>query len=296
MMLIKPEKQKEQDRIRREELRKEERKTKELERQARAEQKRAAKEGQQKGKEVVPPLNLTGPIVEKPTEKQPEPEAEEPTGKGRTRALTVNFKKRHWRHKSTDSIEKKLSKNTSTDSIDKVSVQGSKSNSSPSKLKTWWLKNLSRPRSNSSPDGATSDQADVSKQGFLGGAALARLTGKGDKTLAVNDGASASMREVALAGRHDESEVLGESGKTTHPQTGNRTPSPIPRAERDGDSTSLSTRSVSSMSSSLDEFEEARTTVNSPLPPITPTRNNLRIGTEVDVSPVRGSRFSEILE
>lgn len=291
MMLTKPEQQKEQDKIRREELRKEERQTKELERQARAEQKRAAKEGQQKGKEVVPPLNLAGPIVENPTEKQPDPEADEPT-KGRTRALTVNFKKRHWRHKSTDSIEKKLAKKTSSDSIDKVSVQGSKPNSSPSKLKKW-LQNLSRPRSNSSPVAATTDQAEVPKKGFLGGVALARLNGKDDKAVAVNDGASASMREVALAGRHDESEGLGESSKPTGPRTGNRTPSPIPR---DADSTSLSTRSVRSMSSSLDEFEEARTTLNSPISPITPPRNNLRIGTEVEASPVRGSRFSEILE
>lgn len=290
-MLTKPEQQKEQDRIRREELRKEERQTRELERQARAEKKRVAKEGQQKGKEVVPPLNLAGPIVEKPTEKQPDPEADEPT-KGRTRALTVNFKKRHWRHKSTDSIEKKLAKNTSSDSIDKVSVQGSKPNSSPSKLKKW-LQNLSRPRSNSSPVGAVTDQAEAPKKGFLGGVALARLTGKDDKALTANDGASASMREVALAGRHDESEVLGESSKTTGLRAGDRTPSPGPR---DADSTSLSTRSVSSMSSSLDEFEEARTTLNSPISPITPPRNNLRIGTEVDASPVRGSRFSEILE
>ncbi|KAK1835429.1 hypothetical protein QBC39DRAFT_161229 [Podospora conica] len=290
------EQQKEQDKLRREELRKEERETKELERQARAEQKRAAKEGKQKGKEVIPPLSLNDPIAEKPTEKQPEPEAEESAGKARTRVLSVNFK-RHSKSKSTDSIGKKPSKNSLSDSIDKVSGQGGKSNSSPQKLKNWF-KNLARPRSNSSPDGATREQAEVPQKGFIGGATLAKLAAKGDNTLAVNEGASASMREVALAGRNDESEVRGESSKTNPSPTGNQTPSLNPRADRDGDSVSLSTRSVSSMSSSLDEFEEARTTLNSPIAsPITPPpRNHLRIGTEVEASPVKGSRFSEILE
>jgi hypothetical protein len=149
----------------------------------------------------------------------------------------------------------------------------------------------------------TDEQPAETGKKFIGGAALAKLAGRNDSSSTVNERRSTSMREVALAGRSDVTSDKGPRGDergessnvaATSPRTGGvramRTPSPI---AADDDSTSLDSLSVSSLSS-VDRFEEAKSTLNEE--PVTPPTFLRAVPDKKQASPARGSRFSEILE
>ncbi|KAK5654832.1 hypothetical protein OQA88_6868 [Cercophora sp. LCS_1] len=263
--------QKDQDRARKIEIKNEEKARKEDEKAAKAEQKRLAKEGKRKGKAI---LVLT-PTNETPAQQPGQNDAtiiepESASNKRHSRALSINFPKRHSRQKSKD-----LPRPTDPES----------ENISPtSKVKSWLKTHLTRPRSQSTP---AIDSKDENEKKFVGGAALANMSYPSEHRR------STSIREVAMAGRRDdtrqdsakpgESSAMGAVRVST-----DRVQTPSPEANED-DSTSLDTRSISSLSSA-DRFEEARTSLSEG--PITPPPKFPRAK---PASPARGSRFSELL-
>lgn len=288
--------QKEQDRARKAELKQEEKARKEDLKAARIEQKRIAKDAKGKGKEVIPPEDAVAPIVE-PTQnpqsdKMPEPEAPA-SSKGHSGALSINFPKRISKSKPSDRP---------------LTSDGDTAPSSTSKVKSWLRTHFMRPRSQSSP--VAVDDSNKERK-FVGGAALARLTTQNSSSPSVDERRS-SMREVALAGRacdgafdspkqRPAAMAVSEPGGSSKPVIPVlpvvRVPSPSGNEE--DDSMSLDTMSVSSLSSSgsSDRFEEARTTLSDVVPAEPMRIGQIRNGNETGrASPVRGSRFSELLE
>ncbi|KAK1760469.1 hypothetical protein QBC47DRAFT_5988 [Echria macrotheca] len=242
------------------------------------EQRRLSGDGKPKEQEIVP----QGSTEETPTGEPNQGTATEPerTG-GLSRALSINFTKRHTKQKSKDSTDKG------------PILDGETGNSPASKVKTWLKTRLARPRSQSNP--VTDDQPAETGKKFIGGAALAKLAGQNHSSSTINERSSTSMREVALAGRSDVTSDKGPRGDergegSNVAATSPRTPSPM---AADGDSASLDSLSVSSLSS-VDRFEEARSTLNEE--PVTPPQFVRAVPDKKQASPARGSRFSEILE
>lgn len=289
---------KHEEKARKAEVKQEEKTKKEDAKTVKAEQKRLSRLEKQKEKEVIPPAQtVKPPTVEPSLEKRPA-DADHPPNSPTRRALVISFPKRHSKQKSKDSSDKSPTSDRSEPAINPAS-----------KVRSWLKMHFGRPRSQSSPGAETGGhtgggRAEGGKKKFIGGAALARLTGRNGSSPSVGGrrsaSAGASMREMAMAGRVDDGDALkgdevGEgSNMAAYPVLG---PTSDPGRSRSGGggegSTTLDNRSVSSLSS-LDTFEEARTTPSER--PVTPPRF-IRVGPERGrASPVRGSRFSEILE
>jgi len=239
------------------------------------------------GKQMIHP---EATVDESPREQESprEPEDDRSGSRRHSRALSINFTKRLTRRRSRDLAERS------------PTPDGESSPSPVNKVKTWLKSRFSRPRSHSSP----TTIGEGSKTNFVGGATLTRMADRENNPRPIDERKSASMREVAMAGLEmdgsfasGEQRAVDEPGESSTPSRPAqtvarriRTPSP---KRRDDESTSLSTQSVSSMSS-LDKFEEARTTPSSL--PVTPPRFVRVGGGGGQGSPARGSRFSEILE
>ncbi|KAK1968452.1 hypothetical protein LY78DRAFT_574191 [Colletotrichum sublineola] len=144
----------------------------------------------------------------------------------------------------------------------------SESGSPTNKMKEWLKSRFSRPRGRSSA-GENADE-----RGFIGGVALTRIANESATSL---DTRSASMREVAIAGKPD-AEAL-------------RSPAD---GEHDGGVTRVS-RDVSPFSSEngSERFVEARDDLQGPVSPPAPIRDTNR---HKSASPTRDSRFREIIE
>ncbi|KAK0652232.1 hypothetical protein B0T16DRAFT_405772 [Cercophora newfieldiana] len=283
------EQQKDSEKARKAEIRQEEKARKEDERAIRLEQKRMAKDTKQKGKEALPAVDT--PVVESVQKRQQAENTETPsTNKRHSRALSINFPKRISKQKS------------SKDLADRSPPTGGEPSFSPAhKVKSWLKNHFPRPRSHSSPTAVNENN----KKKFIGGAALARVAGQNGSSSSVDDRRSASVREVAMAGKEGSSRIRSPIPGGDGPRDGSSAAAAaapnlngvrIPSMEgRDDDSTSLDTRSVSSLSSG-DRFEEARTTL-SEVPVTPPPPRFVMAGGETGrASPVRGSRFSELLE
>lgn len=294
--------QEEQEKARREEIKREEKIRKEAAKATKAERKRAAKEEKQKDKEASPPMVTVGTEPEAVKENSPDLQPEQSTTTGRSRALSINFSKRHSKQKSKDTTG-----GTSPTLEDGTLSPGNK-------LKTWFKAHLPRQRANSSPASAAvvtqqqqHDDATSTKKKFIGGAALAKISGENNSVPSIPDDRRSSMREVALAGHEPTTrDETGESSTAKEKETAVSVPAPPRTPSRDrAQESSAETMSVSSMSStasSLEKFVEARSTLSSPAatspaPVPSPVARRLLAG-ERDgrMSPVRGSRFSEILE
>ncbi|KAK3327375.1 hypothetical protein B0T19DRAFT_161408 [Cercophora scortea] len=305
--------QKDVEKARKAEIKQEERARKEEVKAAKAEEKRQVKDGKQKEKEVVPVVpvpvhaatetekgaeedkvedakggtTLKSPVLQ-PTEPEPEQAVTTTanTSGGRSKALSISFPKisRH-QHKEKD---KDLS--ATSPPADKITnSEGEPSTSPTHKVKSWLKTRFQRPRAKSSSTSIESSDPSGPGKGFIGGAALAKLTSPNASTHSIEN-RSASMHEVAMAGRR-RSDEPGESSAA-----GARAVSPLSIGEAKaagGGSIISSLRSGNDSDSSLDKFEEARTEVYRPATPPTllavdsPGRK---------ASPLRGSRFSEILE
>jgi len=303
------EQQKDQDRLRKSEIKheekarkadvkQEEKARKEDARTVKAEQKRHSRLEKQKEKEAIPPTQTVDPPTSEPLQKKRSIDANRHSASPTRRALAVTFPKRQSKQNSKDLSDKPP-----------VSDRSDPATSPSNKVRSWLKIHFGRPRSLSSSGVETSGlggsyHTGGGKKKFIGGAALARLTGRNGSSPSVGGrrsvSAGTSVREMAIAGRPgDEDGVKGdevgeESNMVARPVAG---PTSDPGPSRSGRGaeglTSLDNRSVSSLSS-LDTFEEARTTLSER--PVTPPRF-IRVGPERgQASPVRGSRFSEILE
>ncbi|KAK3378041.1 hypothetical protein B0H63DRAFT_234283 [Podospora didyma] len=299
------EQQKDDEKARQAEIKQAEKTRKEEEKAAKAEQKRIAKDAKHKDKEAevsIPAAAeteteaVTKPVTDKeasPDNSQettdiPEPvvtnEAPATTG-GRSHALSIAFPKLQ-KHKHKDTPDK--ASPTSEDEQQTISPT--------SKVKSWLKTRFPRPRAKSSPvpvqPTKNNDEELSSKNaetGFIGGVALAKKL-NGSASSLQNNSETASIREVAMAGRDEPGESSAAAARPVSPE------------ERDV--TRAAAESVSSMSSnnssssSLDNFQEARSDLGSG--PLTPPRAVLKVPTASVSSgrrsPFRESRFSENLE
>ncbi|KAK3359153.1 hypothetical protein B0T25DRAFT_88106 [Lasiosphaeria hispida] len=268
--------QKDQDKARKAEIKREEKEKKEEEKIAKAEQKRLARDGKQKEKEVIPVASTGEPSTENAAPSRTDAEAGE-----RSRALSIPFAKRHRKQKSKDS--------SSTGSEGEATSPGNK-------VKTWFKTHLTRPRAQSSPN------ASGDRKKFVGGAALAMISGENGSRPSVG-GRDASMREIAMAGRSNVGNENGEGSVSaiavSVPVIVGTSELSTPAAWEEG----VELRSVSSMSSSMsshDRFVEARSTLEAPVSPPPTMARLAAAGSPVSstgrVSPFRESKFSEILE
>ncbi|KAK0739253.1 hypothetical protein B0T21DRAFT_139565 [Apiosordaria backusii] len=309
--------QKEDEKARKAELKEVDKRRKEEIKAIKAEHKQAAKEGKLKDKEVIVPAPTidTGEIVtEVATQPSPEAEAEDQkhTSGHQRRALSISFPRRKQKPaKETSSPEKSPKPD----------------GESHGKVRTWLLSRLPRPRAKSSsaaegPVPAGND-SNAAKKGFIGGAALARLAYQNASTPSVagsrqqtfnrpstsgadNLRTSSSMHEVAMAGRPEPHDEVGESSGLNPPKAPVRPVTPTRTVSQVSVPVSdASERTVSSLSSSddghtVDRFVEARSQLGSPLTP--PRALGGRLGVPVPgsngrSSPLgRESRFSENLE
>jgi len=139
----------------------------------------------------------------------------------------------------------------------------SESGSPTNKMKEWLKSRFSRPR------GRSSAGENVDERGFIGGVALTRIANESATSL---DARSASMREVAIAGKPE---------------------ADAPRSPADGESRTRGSRDVSPVSSDSgsERFVEARDDIKGPVSP--PIRDP---SLHKSVSPTRDSRFREIIE
>ncbi|GKT49300.1 uncharacterized protein ColSpa_09481 [Colletotrichum spaethianum] len=145
----------------------------------------------------------------------------------------------------------------------------SESGSPTNKMKEWLKSRFSRPR------GRSSAGENAEERGFIGGVALTRLANESATSL---DARSASMREVAIAGK-----------------SGAEAPrSPPPGHEGDG-SRARDSRDVSPVSSDSESerFVEARDDLEGPVSPPVPIKDP---SLHKSSSPTRDSRFREIIE
>ncbi|KAK2028498.1 hypothetical protein LX32DRAFT_653068 [Colletotrichum zoysiae] len=141
----------------------------------------------------------------------------------------------------------------------------SESGSPTNKMKEWLKSRFSRPRGRSSA-GENADE-----RGFIGGVALTRLANESATSL---DARSASMREVAIAGK-PEAEALMSPADGGGRIRGSRDVSPV------------------SSDSGSERFVEARDDIHGPVSPPVPIRDT---NIHKSSSPTRDSRFREIIE
>ena len=163
----------------------------------------------------------------------------------------------------------------SKDSDDRSSDLPEEAAASPShKVRNWLKSRFSRPRAKSSSVGEEGD-----KKGFIGGAALTNLHADGTGSMTSLEQRSASIREVALAGKQPAEpssswfakDEPGESSKTAE------------KRGRDDE--------VSSLSSDDEAFDDAKDSFSPPRVIKDPAVSRRSSG-----SPSRDSRFREIME
>ncbi|OLN84477.1 Uncharacterized protein C63.14 [Colletotrichum chlorophyti] len=155
--------------------------------------------------------------------------------------------------------------NTQKEGPSSESPRSPSENGSPtSKMKEWLKSRFSRPRRRSS---AGENQEE---RGFIGGVALTRLANESSTSL---DARSASMREIAIAGKPTAA---------------------TPRPPSDVDDRARHSRDVSPVSSDSESelFVEARDDLEGPISPPAPMKDP---NTHKSSSPTRDSRFREII-
>ncbi|KAK4203742.1 hypothetical protein QBC40DRAFT_274356 [Triangularia verruculosa] len=304
--------QKEDEKARKAELKEEDKRRKEEIKAIKAEHKQAAKEGKLKEKEVVvpPPRTSTEEAAEEaPTQPSSETEDRQPTTSHR-HALSISFPRRKKTARETTPTPEKSPKSDSE---------------SHGKVRNWLLSRLPRPRakSSSAAEGPIDPNA-AKKGGFIGGAALARLAHHNSSSPSVaasnqllpsdrpntsgadNLRTSSSMHEVAMAGRPEPHDEVGEASGLNPPRAPVRPVTPTRTISQVSVPVSdVSERTVSSLSSSddghaVDKFVEARSQLGSPLTPPRTLGGRLGVpvaGSNGRSSPLgRESRFSENLE
>ncbi|KAL0944082.1 uncharacterized protein CTRU02_201969 [Colletotrichum truncatum] len=141
------------------------------------------------------------------------------------------------------------------------------------KVKEWLKSRFSRPRGRSA-----AGENPPEERGFIGGVALTRLANESATSL---DARSASMREVAFAGKSNTNHGRDASrSPVTHEEIGDRI---------------LDSKNVSPVSTDdeSDRFEEARDDLEGPISPPVPIRDP---STHKSSSPNRDSRFREMME
>ncbi|GKT58922.1 hypothetical protein ColTof4_10077 [Colletotrichum tofieldiae] len=214
---------------------------KEEEKAARAEEKRKSK-----GPEVLPGDSA---VAGEPSENSPTSDDHD-----------ASVSRRASQHKPTINTQKEAS---NSDNPRSPSESGSPTN----KMKEWLKSRFSRPRGRSAGENAE-------ERGFIGGVALTRLANESATSL---DGRSASMREVAIAGK-----------------SGAEAPRPLADHE-DGRSRAGDSRDVSPISSDSESerFVEARDDLEGPVSPPVPIKDP---SLHKSSSPTRDSRFREIIE
>ncbi|KAK0636197.1 hypothetical protein B0T17DRAFT_518402 [Bombardia bombarda] len=224
------EQQKEEDKARKAEIKHEEKARKQEEKAAKIEQKRHSRaDGKNKDKEVLvvpesPELDeqehrqeqelekegQQHQVAKSPTEQSPQAvvDTEHTTTAGghRSKALSISFPKL-----SKHSKDKDASNAAALSPVEKSA--GEDSSPPTSKVKSWLKERFHRPRAKSSGAAAgtfshhvRSDSTDTNKSSFIGGAALAKRLHSRNNSLPTIDNRSASMREVAMAGRMAEDE------------------------------------------------------------------------------------------
>jgi hypothetical protein len=191
--------------------------------------------------------------------------------------------------------------NDATSPTEKSPTSEGEGPSSPGKMRNWLKNRFSRPRAKSSSAamddgsaGADTGKTINTKRGFIGGVTLTKMRDHNASTSSV-DNRSASMREVAMAGRgaqaKDASAVGGEDEDGGVRGT-SRLAKLEPQEEEAGPSNAPGS-SASSVASDGDRFSEAQShlsAANMTLPPA------IRVLATGRGSPVRESKFSEIIE
>ncbi|OHW91002.1 hypothetical protein CSPAE12_10371 [Colletotrichum incanum] len=253
-------KQKERDREIKEINRKviEQEKHEEKERRHREKQELKAKKEEEKAAKAEEKRKLKGPEVQL-GDSAVAGEASEtsPTSDGHDAPVS----RRPRQHKPTINTQKEAS---TSDNPRSPSESGSPTN----KMKEWLKSRFSRPRGRSSAD------ENAEERGFIGGVALTRLANESATSL---DARSASMREVAIAGK---SEADAPRSLADH---------------EDGGSRAHDSRDVSPVSSDSESerFVEARDDLEGPVSPPVPIKDP---SLHKSSSPTRDSRFREIIE
>ncbi len=158
--------------------------------------------------------------------------------------------------------------------------------SSPSsKVRNWFKTRFSRPRAKSSN---AAMEGSAPKRGFIGGVALAKVRNH-NASMSSIDNRSASMREVAMAGRRRPLSTAALATEFPGKEFGESSAGSAARPR--GRESSL-VSSLSSVSTGLDKFVEARSEVSGPISP----PRLLQDPASGRGSPVRESRFCENLE
>lgn len=274
----------EEEKVRKEELKEEAKTRREEEKAARAEEKRLAKEEKERTK--------TGGVV-----------ANEEAALDGTSEANPEESHQHKHRLSrpfTPKIQTKVSWPTRNDKPDPSSLSPdtspeSATESHSTRVKNWLKSRLQRPRAKSTSVNSISNKSERPAGGFIGGHTLTRLhaDGTGSMTSLSEGNRSASMHEVALAGRPIST-------------------LPLARADEEGESSKrhgrvLSSTTADSMSSVSNEgvgpAREARTRTRSngsvpkgidvtpPKPIVDPAR-----AVRSSSSPSRDSKFIEIID
>ncbi|KAJ9142744.1 Eisosome 1 protein [Pleurostoma richardsiae] len=312
------EQNKDEEKAKRAELKQEEKARKEEEKAAKAEKKRTAKEGKDKHKEIVMVPETGDETAQEQPAEQPATEAEEGHRQGGHLPAILSLKK----------IQRKDKDKDATLSPEKHSppLPEEESPASPtSKMRNWLRSRFTRPRARSSPAAQTTTTtaseggAGAGKKGFIGGAALANLGGGTASATSLNESRTASVREVALAGRQqsaqsqpgveDVDERERDKGLVILPLTGDEPGEGSGKAAATGGGPvtperrrSRSLGSVSSLTSSDgagsdgEHFVEARDDLSGAggLSPPKPFRGVAE--GRLSASPDRGSKFLEMME
>lgn len=182
----------EEEKLRNQELKDEAKARKEEEKAAKAEEKRLAKEEKDKRR-------ISGVTANEETlpERTPEADSEEPQQRKHrlSRPFTPKIQtKTSFPSKADKSDPSSLSPDTSPESA---------TESHSARVKNWLKSRLQRPRAKSTSVNSASGKPERPAGGFIGGHALTRLhaDGTGSMTSLSDGNRSASMHEVALAGR-----------------------------------------------------------------------------------------------
>ncbi|KAH8879629.1 hypothetical protein GQ53DRAFT_813826 [Thozetella sp. PMI_491] len=171
--------------------------------------------------------------------------------------------------------------NAATSPAERSPASDSDNTSPTSKMRNWFKIRFSRPRAKSSN---AAMESSAPQRGFIGGVALTKV--RDNASTSSIDNRSASMREVAMAGRRPLSTTI--AGELPYKEFGE---SSRTRAGRWRDrNTSVS--SLSTVSTGMDKYVEARSEISGPISPPRPIQNP----TSGRGSPFRESRFSENLE
>lgn len=275
----------EEEKLRKEELKEEAKTRKEEEKAAKAEEKRLAKEEKDKHR-------TSGVAASEDTNPEHAPEAESEEPHQRKRRLSRPF---------TPKIQTKTAFPSKADKSDPSSLSPdtspeSATESHSARVKNWLKSRLQRPRAKSTSVNSTSGKPERPAGGFIGGHALTRLhaDGTGSMTSLSDGNRSASMHEVALAGRpvsalplaraDEEGESYKRHGLVILSNAGDSLSSANSEVGTSVRNSRARTRSNGSITSDID---------------ITPPRRIVdpeRVVSRSSGSPTRDSKFIEIID